>query len=420
MLKKTYTNHKETIDNFIWRSLQIFGKQGISFLIFILSAKLLIPYEFGIYNYILAIIFFFIMFGDFGISTATSKYVAEYNVTDKEKLKSILFNSGVLILGLTIIITIITLIFGKLYLQDKYIYVLYLLPIIFLAPMTSLYDGIYRGLKKFKQLAIISLIIGILSLSFVYILIKQYGLIGALISQNIFYLILLIALGLGYREFHFKWNKDIMKDIGKYSAFIGISALGYFLFSRIGVLILGYYSYINEIAVYELLNKIFMLVLIPFQILGMVVAPNFTHYYTRKEHQNIFHKFKKYFFIFLITAIIFAILSYILLPPIISIFFNKYYNSIFFVMLLPVILIYASQVYCATINSGIVVATGDAGLFSYPNLIAGFINMILSLILLKYFSFMGVIYSILILHFVMIIILHSVYYLKLKRLANLR
>src|SRR3989344_3026325 len=159
MLKKTYTNHKETIDNFIWRSLQIFGKQGISFLIFILSAKLLIPYEFGIYNYVLAIIFFFIMFGDFGISTATSKYVAEYNVTDKEKLKSILFNSGVLILGLTIIITIITLIFGKLYLQDKYIYVLYLLPIIFLAPMTSLYDGIYRGLKKFKQLAIISSII---------------------------------------------------------------------------------------------------------------------------------------------------------------------------------------------------------------------------------------------------------------------
>ena len=420
MIKRLYNNHKETVQNFIWRAIQIFGKQGITFLIFILSAKLLIPYEFGVYNYALAIIFFLIMFGDFGISTATAKYVAEYNVTNKEKLKSILFSSGIIILGLTIIITIITLVFGKLYLQDKYTYVLYLLPMIFFAPMTSLYDGIYRGLKKFKQLAIISLIIGILSLSFVYILIKQYGLIGALISQNLFYILLLIGLALGYREFNFKLNKETMKEVGSYSFAFGIATVGYYLFSRVAILILGHYDYINEIAVYELLNKIFMLVLIPFQILGMVVAPNFTHYYTRKEHQNIFHKFKKYFFIFLITAIIFAILSYILLPPIISIFFNKYYNSIFFVMLLPVILIYASQVYCATINSGIVVATGDAGLFSYPNLIAGFINMILSLILLKYFSFMGVIYSILILHFVMIIILHSVYYLKLKRLANLR
>src|SRR3989344_6964083 len=183
MMKNKYLAHKETIHNFIWRLLQVFGKQGITILIFILCAKLLAPYDFGIYNYVLAIIFFLIMFGDFGISTATSKYVAEYNVTNKEKLKSILFNSGIIILGLTIIITIITLIFGELYLQDKYIYVLYLLPLVFLAPMTSLYDGIYRGLKKFKQLAVISLIIGVLSIIFVYILIKQYGLIGALISQ---------------------------------------------------------------------------------------------------------------------------------------------------------------------------------------------------------------------------------------------
>src|SRR3989344_2031084 len=152
IIKIKYHQHKETINNFIWRSLQVFGKQGIIFLIFILCAKLLIPYDFGIYNYVLAIIFFLIIFGDFGISTATSKYVAEYNLTDKEKLKGVLFNSGIVILGLTIIITVLTLIIGPFYLKDKYLYVLYLLPLVFLAPMTSLYDGIYRGLKKFKQL----------------------------------------------------------------------------------------------------------------------------------------------------------------------------------------------------------------------------------------------------------------------------
>src|SRR3989338_8028547 len=114
MIKRLYNNHKETVQNFIWRAIQIFGKQGITFLIFILSAKLLIPYEFGVYNYALAIIFFLIMFGDFGISTATAKYVAEYNITNKEKLKSVLFNSGIMILGLTILITILALIFGEL------------------------------------------------------------------------------------------------------------------------------------------------------------------------------------------------------------------------------------------------------------------------------------------------------------------
>src|SRR3989338_4322157 len=116
MLKNKYLQHKETIHNFIWRSLQVFGKQGITFLIFILAARLLSQFEFGIYNYVLAIVFFLILFGDFGISTATSKYVAEYNITNKNKLKAVLFNSGIIILSLTILITILTLTFGPSYL----------------------------------------------------------------------------------------------------------------------------------------------------------------------------------------------------------------------------------------------------------------------------------------------------------------
>src|SRR3989344_5375397 len=96
-IKNNYLEHKETIHNFIWRSLQIFGKQGITFFIFIICAKLLTSNEFGVYNYILAAIFFLIIFGDFGISAATSKYVAEYSVTDKDKLRYILFNSLIII-----------------------------------------------------------------------------------------------------------------------------------------------------------------------------------------------------------------------------------------------------------------------------------------------------------------------------------
>jgi O-antigen/teichoic acid export membrane protein len=45
-----YRKNKETVHNFIWRGVQIFGKQGITFLIFIFCAKLLTPYNFGIYN----------------------------------------------------------------------------------------------------------------------------------------------------------------------------------------------------------------------------------------------------------------------------------------------------------------------------------------------------------------------------------
>ena len=183
-----YLLNKETLNNFFWRSLQIFGKQGITFFIFIICAFLLPPFEFGVYNYILAIIYFLIMFGDFGISTSVSKYVAEYSLTDKNKLKNVLFSSGILIFGLTIIITVLTVLFGEFYLKENYIYILYLLPMLFLSPMTSLYDGIYRGLKKFKELAIISTIVGIISIFMIYFLIINFGLLGALIAQSLFYL----------------------------------------------------------------------------------------------------------------------------------------------------------------------------------------------------------------------------------------
>ena len=85
----------------------------------------------------------------------------------------VLFSSGIAILGLTIVITILTLIIGPSYLKEKYLYVLYVLPLIFLAPMTSLYDGMYRGVKKFKKLAIVSVIVGLFSLTFIYPLVTR-------------------------------------------------------------------------------------------------------------------------------------------------------------------------------------------------------------------------------------------------------
>ena len=413
-IKNSYRTNKETIHNFIWRSIQTFGKQGITFLIFILCAKLLTPYDFGIYNYVLAIVFFLIIFGDFGISTATSKYVAEYNVTDKNKLKSVLFNSGIIILGLTIIISVLTLIIGPSYLKEKYIYVLWLLPLIFLAPMTSLYDGIYRGLKRFKKLAIISLIVGFFSLSFVYILIKTYGLFGAIIAQNLFYLILFVALALGYREFHFKWNKEVMKEVGSYSFVFGIAVIGYYLFSRIDILILGHYGYINEIATYELINKFIAIILLPFSIFGQIIAPDIASRYALKDKEYIFKSYKKYLIIFLACGILVTLLFLLIFPTGVNLFFNNYYNSSLFKILIPCLLLLALSIFNSPINAGIVVSTGHAKLMTYLNVWMGLANIILALILLNIIGYIGVIYATLISNLIGTIILQTKYYRILK------
>lgn len=414
LIKKHYKNHKETVHNLVWRSLQVFGKQGIIFIIFIICAKLLSPYEFGVYNYILAIILFLIMFGDFGISTATSKYVAEYNITNKEKLRSVLFNSGLIILISTAIISILTLIIGPWYLKDKYLYIIYLLPLIFLAPMTSLYDGIYRGLKKFRSLALISLIVGLISLSFVWVLIRNYGLIGALWAQNLFYLILFLALAFGYREFHFKLNNDVIKEVGRYSLAYGLAVLGNYLFIRFGILILGYYGYIEQLATYQLINQTFAILLIPFTLLGQVVAPNFAILSAKKQYKKIYIKAIKYTTIFFFSGIILGLTLYLILPFIFRLFFANYYTKNYFnITFLLCLIIYVTNVWAATFDAGILIPTGYAKLMAQFYILLGIFGVVLSLVLINLIGFIGVILALTVSSILMAIGMRILYFKKI-------
>jgi O-antigen/teichoic acid export membrane protein len=391
LLKLNYLRHKKTIQNFAWRSLQIFCKQGITFLIFILCAKLLNPYDFGIYNYILAIIFFLIMFGDFGISTATSKYVAEYNTTDKNKLKSILFNSLIILLFFGSIVTLLTIFFGKYFLKEKYEFILYTLPLLFLAPISSLYDGIFRGLKRFKELAIISLSVGIFSIGFVYFLISNYSLIGALISQVLFYLLLVFALFSRYQNFYFKINKDLMKSIANYSLVIGISSVAFFMYSRADILVLGHFGFIEEIGYYEIINKIFQIILIPFILLATVIAPNITSYFAKKEYSKI--KEKIYFFIKLLIplGILIALAFYFFFPPIIKIFLSKYYITEMLTSMAILTFLIPTKIWGVFLTNAITVPTGYAAKTVWIILFNGILNLILDIIFVKNYGFIGVI-----------------------------
>ncbi len=396
VLIKHYSRHRETIQNLAWRSLQIFGKQGITFLIFVLCAKLLTPYNFGIYNYALAIILILIMFGDFGISTATSKYVAQYNVTDKEKLKAVLFNSTVLILIITVVVCLITIVIGPVYLKDKYIYILYILPLIFLAPMTSLYDGIYRGLKKFKQAAIISLIVGFVSIVFVYFLIRAYGLSGALISQDIFYLILLISLATGHRDFTIKINREVISELGKYSVIIGLSSVGLILYSKIDTIFLGHYNFIVEVSYYEIINKLLGLILIPFAIFAQVISPSITERYSRCDYAGIYEKYKKYVFFSLIISIGVVATLFILKDVILDVFFSAYDTEVMHKMFSIMLIVFFTQMLNGVVPLGFVISTGHAKLSTYFLVIFGVVHIVLNYIFLMAFGYIGIIYSIVI------------------------
>lgn len=408
-------NNKEFSKNFIWRCVQTFGKQGTSFFLFIIATYLLSKENMGIYNYVFSALYLLTIFADFGISTATSKYVAEYNVVNKDKLKRVLFNTSFIVFLISIVVTILAIIFGPGWFGEYNKYLVYILPLVFLSPLTSLYDGIYRGLKRFKELAIISLIAGGISLVIAYFGTKTLGLTGALLTQDAMYLIYAIILAIRYREWVPKLDKKVILDIGKYSLAFGVATLGYYLFSKVNVLIMGKYGLLEEIATYELLNKIFTFYILPFTILGQVLAPYITEAFTLKKYSKVKNVFLKSLLYFGILSLIFVPVTYFGTKFAVSMLMPQYDTALLAMILLPVTITYAKNVFGAPINSGIIVSTGHAGIMTILNIVAGGTNVLLSIWAIKQYGFMGVIWVTLIVQVFFSIILNILYFNKLSK-----
>ena len=411
-----YFSNKEIINNFIWRSLQSIGKQAVTFIIVILCAKLLSPYDFGIYNYILAIVFLLIMFCDFGISSATSKYVAEFNSTDKIKLKYILFNSLILIIGFGSIIIFLIMLFGKYIFFDNYLFILYTIPLLFLIPISSLYDGIFRGLKKFKTLAWITLAVGGISIIIVYLIVTTFGLIGALISQSVFYTLLVLVLSIVNGKFEFKFDKTLMRQILNYSLIIGISSIGYFLYSRVDILILAQFGYIQEIGFYEIINRGFEFMFLPFVLLAQVISPNITAIFSNHKYTLVRNKLRFFMKLIIPLAILMAILFYLLFPMFIQTFLPAYYISEMIIIITILTFLIPSKIWGVFQTQSFIVATGYAKIIAITTLICGFLNVILDIIFIELIGFTGVFLTTLLIHTANIVFQTYYYNLKMKEL----
>ena len=410
-----FKNNKELSKSFLWRLTQILSKQGTSALMFFIATYFLAKEDMGIYTYISSALLLLVIFADFGISTATSRYITLYNTEDKSKVKKVFFNSSLMIFGISMIV-ILTVFLLKEYISIKYYdYILYALPMVFISPMTSLLDGIYRGLKKFKQLAIVSLLNSFVGILISYILVTSYGIIGAIWAQIIYFSIYSFILLILHKEYEFKIDRKIVRDIGKYSLSFGIATLGFYLFSKVNILILGKYDLLEEIAVYELLNKVFTVFLIPFSVLGQVLAPNIVEMFSLKkidEVKNVFKKLLKYLLLF---NVFFIPLSTILARIGINLFFPSYNNGIMESLLLPISLTYAVAIPVVVINTGILTSTGHAKLMAIQNIVSGIVNVILNIFVIQKYGYLGVVWVTFSIQILSTLILYIVYYSKLSK-----
>jgi len=412
--KKIYKKHKPTFYNFFWRSLQIFSKHGVGFFIFFISAKYLTPEVFGTLNFLMAIIALLMLFCDFGLSMAISKFVTEYNTKGSEKINSILFSASVTSLAISAVISALVLIAGKSVLKENYRYVTFLLPYLFLMPLTSIVDGVYRGLKQFKSLALITSLVGVFSLAISFVLISRFYLVGAIASQNILYLLLAVSLFAFQKTLKPRFDKAVLKEVAKYAFVLGISSVAYFLYTKIDILILKQFGYIVEIGYYGIINKLFMLIVFPFIILGQVIAPNTTAYITLKDFAEIKRKFKRYLILCITLGLAITIFLYFALPVLLKTFLPEYHTAEFVLILNIMLALLTFKLWGAIHTQGFIIPAGFGKITAIVTSIGGILNVIFDYVFINLLGFVGVFWVTLVIHSLNIVAITIYFYLKIK------
>jgi O-antigen/teichoic acid export membrane protein len=304
------------------------------------------------------------------------------------------------------------------FLSESRKYLMYALPMIFVFPMTSLMDGIYRGLKRFKRLSILTILNSVVGIGASYILVTSFGLLGAVLSPLVFFTSYLLLLILFHGEYQFKIEKKILRDIVTYAFFFGVAAIGHYLFSKVNILILGQYNLMEEIAVYELITKFNTEFLLPFVVLGAVIAPNVVGIFSKKDYSQLRGLFRKLLFLTIILGAIFVPLSIFLSRALIGIIFPLYLGEILDTLLLPVVLTNAVVVPVVVINTGMITSTGHAKLMAIQNIVAGIVNVVLNILIIGRYGYVGVVWVTFAVQLVSTIVLYLVYYSKLKRLGE--
>lgn len=358
-------------------------------------AKMLDTEEFGIYNYLVAFTFLFTLLADFGISRAITKYTAEYNVSDKEKVELIFFNSGLILFALIIVFSTILFLFREAIVGEYHYYLIHLIPIFIFLPFTSLYDGIYNGLKEFKKISIIYVFTGIITLSAAYFLIQQYKILGAFYSLDLYYILLFLFLTIDYKKFHFKFDKVLFKSISRYSLILGVSSLGFFMYAKANVIILGKFDFFNEAGYYELIDKIFTLFTFAFIIFGQVISPRITELMVEKKVKVILSYFNKIIIIISVFSIFSAIILYFIFPFIMQLFLEKYLNDEFIQMFNLLLLHMPFVLISSCIAQPFIIGTGLAK-YSLLTIPFGLLNIGLSILFVSKYGFIGAVYGILI------------------------
>lgn len=342
----------------------------------------------GIYSYTYSIVYYFMLIGLLGINNYGNRSIAKTR-DDKEKLSKTFISIYSIQLFMNLLMIIVYMLYIVLF-DNKYSVVATIQIIYLLSNMFDI-NWFFFGLEKFKLTVTRSSIIKILSIVFIFTLIRKesdvwlYTLIlggGALISN-----LLLVPFLLKEIKFVKITFKDIKKHI-KPVLILFIPVVAVSLYRVMDKIMLGAMSNINEVGFYEQADKIVTIPLGVITALGTVMLPRVSNLVAKGDNEAILKYIKKSinFMMFLSFPMCFGMIavSNDFIPLFLGSGFNK---TAVLINYISCIVVFAS--FANVIRTQYLIPKEKDKIFTISVLGGAVINLLLNSILIPRFQSIG-------------------------------
>lgn len=373
--------------DFLWRSAQVWAKEGAVFALLLLAVFLLSPEDFGLYSYVGGFAFLFVILGDFGVSATVAKLASERR-DDPEGLGAAFWNGLFATLGFTALALALAWLSVEIFLVEHAHLFAYALPAIALSPLASFFDGYHRGLREFKALSVVSGIAAAAFLAASAYLVPTYGLPGALFAQSVFFAAFILAALPLRRRVPFRPSRAAIHTILRYSLVVGLGTIGYFVYAKVGGIVLGKAGYIVEAGQYELATRLLAVAVLAFSVFGQVLGPRLVA--LKDDGVALRERIGAYRRGSVGAALAASVLLAVAVPLAVYLFLPAYWNASFLWTFALLALALPFDLWAVIQRQGILVPLGYAGAMTMGTVYGGIALLALSVLFIALMGPLGV------------------------------
>ncbi|MBL7206311.1 MAG: flippase [Candidatus Aenigmarchaeota archaeon] len=289
-----------------------FISAAIGFFFSIILARILQPYNFGLYSFCIVIVSFFILFTDLGLNSTLIRFVAKnMKLEERRKVSSIIKSIFKYKIALTMSTGIIVSIFSEqvsllIFNKPEAGFIVFLAGFVLIGnSLFAFFESLFTGLKKFSILSGIQISQNIFRFIFVIgLVVLGMSVSGAITGLILSYVLMVVAsMVIVYKKYNFIVSeRETMfdrRDMLTFSAWVFMYSIVNTIYAVIDQLMISAMLPLESVGFYKISNTWAWSIIYLVPIASQVLYPYFSSSTNRDQMKTMFSNSLKYSSIFI-------------------------------------------------------------------------------------------------------------------------